>query len=88
MRALTFCFTIVVAASPSTFAQTTRRSMDDIPVADAHVHLLDFLQNGGYLLNGKEMVPKAADALPSGSRLVWLVVRTSRGRWPRSVPIA
>ena len=40
----------------------------NVVIADAHVHLLDFLQNGDYLENGKivEKVPGAA--LPSGQR--------------------
>ncbi|MCH2200681.1 MAG: amidohydrolase [Fuerstiella sp.] len=42
--------------------------MDEVPVADVHVHLLDFLQNGSYLINGREAEPKPGDTLPSGSR--------------------
>ncbi len=40
----------------------------NVVIADAHVHLLDFLQNGDHLENGKivEKVPGAA--LPSGQR--------------------
>ena len=49
-------------------AQPRPHAMDEIPIADIHVHLLDFLQNGGYLLDGKEKLPKVGDALPSGSR--------------------
>jgi hypothetical protein len=65
--------TVLLSASclfctSSLLAQTATPSIDDIPVADAHVHLLDFLQNGGYLLNGVEQVPKAGDTLPAGSR--------------------
>ena len=41
---------------------------DDVVIADAHVHLLDFLQNGDYLENG-EIVPKGPGAaLPAGER--------------------
>lgn len=42
--------------------------LSSVAVADAHVHLLDFLQNGGYLLNGLEQVPRPGDTLPAGSR--------------------
>ncbi len=40
----------------------------NVVIADAHVHLLDFLQNGDHLENGEivEKVPGAA--LPSGQR--------------------
>jgi hypothetical protein len=41
---------------------------DNIVIADAHLHLLDFLQNSDYLENGK-LVPKFPGvALPSGQR--------------------
>ncbi len=35
---------------------------DDVVIADAHIHLLDFLQNGDYLENGEivKKVPGAA----------------------------
>ena len=41
-----------------------QHAMDSVPIADAHLHLLDFLQNSGYLLNGKEIPPTAAHTLP------------------------
>ena len=52
------CIASITAASDYT----------DVVIADAHVHLLDFLQNGDHLENGKivEKVPGAA--LPSGQR--------------------
>ena len=41
---------------------------DDIPIADAHLHMLDFLQNGD-ILDGGELVTKApGQALRSGER--------------------
>ena len=49
-------------------AQPTSVDVDQIPIADVHVHLLDFLQNGGYLLDGAEVTPKAGDTLSAGSR--------------------
>ena len=47
---------------------TAAADYTDVVIADAHVHLLDFLQNGDHLENGKivEKVPGAA--LPSGQR--------------------
>lgn len=42
--------------------------MDAVAIADAHIHMVDFLQNGGYLHNGNEVPPNVSDALPSGSR--------------------
>lgn len=42
--------------------------MDDVAIADCHVHMVDFLQNGGYLLDGNEIAPHVSSALPSGSR--------------------
>jgi len=60
--------TVLLLVSNAAIAQSTTHPMEAVPVADAHVHLLDFLQNGGYLLDGKEELPKVGDALPSGSR--------------------
>lgn len=61
---LQICFvSAAIAADP--FAP---HPMDSVPIADAHVHMLDFLQNGAYLHNGNEIPPKVSDALPSGSR--------------------
>ena len=41
-------------------------SSEELPVADAHFHLLDFLQNSAYLdpQSGEEMSPVAARSLP------------------------
>lgn len=46
--------------------ETSQQShpMDAIPIADAHLHLLNFLQNSGYLLDGVEIPPAAAHTLP------------------------
>ena len=45
-----------------------RHPMDAVPIADCHIHLIDFLQNSGYLYNGREVPPRVSDALPAGSR--------------------
>lgn len=42
--------------------------LDKVAIADCHVHMVDFLQNGGYLHQGNEVTPKVSDALPHGSR--------------------
>jgi hypothetical protein len=68
MQIAIFCLTVFLLTSASAIAQKPPHPMDVIPVADIHVHLLDFLQNGGYLIDGKEKLPKAGDTLPSGSR--------------------
>ncbi len=39
----------------------------DVPIADAHVHLLDFLQNGDHLENGKIVRKRPGAALPAGA---------------------
>ena len=52
--------------------------MDEVPVADIHVHLLNFLQNGSYLQDGKESIPKVGDTLPSGSRHFRLLLLLKR----------
>jgi hypothetical protein len=59
---------VVVSLAVSAFAQDRDASIDDIPIADVHVHLLDFLQNGGYLRDGHEVSPVPGDTLASGSR--------------------
>ena len=68
MRATIFALVLLGALDGSVAALPAAEALDEIPVADVHVHLLDFLQNGGYLIDGKEQTPKAGDALPSGSR--------------------
>jgi hypothetical protein len=40
----------------------------DVVIADAHVHLLDFLQNGDHLENGKIVPKRPGAALPAGER--------------------
>jgi hypothetical protein len=40
----------------------------DVVVADAHVHLFDFLQNGDYLESGKIVPKRPGAALPAGQR--------------------
>ena len=44
------------------------RGFGDVPMADAHVHLLDFLQNGDYLENGQIVPKKPGVALRAGQR--------------------
>ncbi|HSG71672.1 MAG TPA: amidohydrolase family protein, partial [Planctomycetaceae bacterium] len=68
MRTIVLQLTLLLWSSLGLHAQSAPHAMDAIPVADVHVHLLDFLQNGGYLKDGTERVPKAGDVLPSGSR--------------------
>jgi hypothetical protein len=68
MRFVVICCVIVFSTAVPVAAQSIPHEMDAVPVADAHVHLLDFLQNGGYLMNGQEVSPKAGDTLPSGTR--------------------
>ena len=41
---------------------------DDIAIADGHMHLLDFLQNGDYLENGEIVQKIPGAALPAGQR--------------------
>jgi hypothetical protein len=61
---------LITVAALLTFAAPTSSAADyaDVVIADAHVHLLDFLQNGDHLENGEivEKVPGAA--LSSGQR--------------------
>ena len=49
----------LVSGKPEAHADDSfkRHPMDSVPVADCHGHLVDFLQNGGYLLNGREVHP-------------------------------
>ena len=44
------------------------KSWSEVAIADAHVHLLDFLQNGDYLEDGKIVSKSVGQALPSGER--------------------
>ena len=57
-----------LAAVSLVSASAMAAKYDDVVIADAHIHLLDFLQNGDYLENGKivEKVPGAA--LTAGER--------------------
>jgi hypothetical protein len=41
---------------------------DELPIADVHLHLLDFLQNGDHLDNGKIVPRRPGAALPAGQR--------------------
>ena len=56
--------------------ETSQQShpMDAIPIADAHLHLLNFLQNSGYLLDGVEIPPAAAHTLPITMSLLRLAL--------------
>ena len=55
----------------------------DIPIADAHVHLLDFLQNGDYLESGSIVEKQPGAALSAGQRgkrieaLLWAMDRAN-----------
>ncbi len=62
-------FPLAVAAS--LFVLTTSHAYAgwrDVVIADAHIHLLDFLQNGDYLENGKLVPKRPGAALPAGER--------------------
>ena len=56
---------------------------DDVVIADAHVHLLDFLQNGDYLDRGVIVAKHPGMALPAGQRgkqieaLLWAMDRAN-----------
>ncbi|MHC5004181.1 MAG: amidohydrolase family protein [Planctomycetota bacterium] len=41
---------------------------EPIPIADCHVHLLDFLQNGDYLEDGQFVYSSPRNTLPAGQR--------------------
>lgn len=66
--ALFFSATILIAVLPcaSIGSAQESRSSERIPIADAHFHLLDFLQNSAYLdpESGEEVPPIAARSLP------------------------
>ncbi len=53
----------------------------DVPIADAHVHLFDFLQNGDHLEDGRIVPKRVGAALQSGERgkrieaLLWAMDR-------------
>ncbi len=55
----------------------------DIPIADAHVHLLDFLQNSDYLESGSIVEKQPGAALSAGQRgkrieaLLWAMDRAN-----------
>ena len=61
MRVAIFCLTVFLFTFDSVLAQTQPHAMDKIPVADIHIHLLDFLQNGGYLGHAR-FLPKRVKA--------------------------
>lgn len=75
MRLSTSHVSVVVVLQALVLIGTSRAAdpfkphpMDKIAIADCHVHMVDFLQNGGYLHNGNEVSPNVSDALPAGSR--------------------
>mgnify|MGYP001382678804 CR=1 FL=1 len=55
-------FLLAMTCAYSAFAQGSQ------PIADCHCHLLDFLQNGDVLIDGKLSRPRPGDALPVGKR--------------------
>jgi hypothetical protein len=78
--AVAFCFsqmvaTVVLAESSD---QSSPHPMDKVPIADGHVHLVDFLQNTGHLRDGKEIPPSVSNALPAGSRHLRLELLLSK----------
>ena len=79
MRVKFACIAILlVSQSLAVQGQPQSHQMDEVPVADIHVHLLNFLQNGSYLQDGKESIPKVGDTLPSGSRHFRLLLLLKR----------
>ena len=79
MRVKFACIAILlVSQSLAVQGQPPSHQMDEVPVADIHVHLLNFLQNGSYLQDGKESIPKVGDTLPSGSRHFRLLLLLKR----------
>ena len=61
MKSLVSCFVVCLTFGAIAMAETPRTT-------DAHLHLLDFLQNGDYLENGKLVEKKPGQALPAGER--------------------
>ena len=55
------CLLFIATPSPA-------GDFDRVPIADVHLHLLDFLQNGDYLENGKIVPKRPGAALPAGQR--------------------
>jgi hypothetical protein len=49
-------------------AQSPAEDMSGISIADCHIHLLDFLQNGDYLENGDRVYSDPEHTLPAGQR--------------------
>lgn len=68
MRVILLSWLIVGFTCVTGSGQPSPHEMDNVPVADVHLHLLDFLQNGSYLLDGKEVPPTPGDTLPAGAR--------------------
>ncbi len=69
-RACSVVGMILLAVATGSFealAQTQGAS-DKPPIADAHVHLLDFLQNGDYLEDGEFVYSSPQNTLPAGQR--------------------
>ncbi len=65
---LFFAVTLLIAVLlPASVGNAQERLLPEtLPIADAHFHLLDFLQNGAHLdpKSGKEMSPTVARSLP------------------------
>ncbi len=61
---------ILLAVATGSFEAVaqTHGASDEIPIADAHVHLLDFLQNGDYLEDGEFVYSSPQNTLPAGQR--------------------
>ncbi len=51
-----------------TASMTATADYANVVIADAHIHLLDFLQNGDYLENGEIVQKVPGAALPAGQR--------------------
>jgi hypothetical protein len=58
----------LIAACPLVSSSRAEDELDRVVMADCHVHLLDFLQNGDYLEDGKFVYSAPKFTLPTGQR--------------------
>jgi hypothetical protein len=62
---------LLLAATAASLCLSAPSAADDratVQIADAHIHLFDFLQNGDYLEDGKIVPKRPGAALPAGER--------------------
>ena len=58
----------LAAVGPLVQSSHAEDELDKVPIADCHIHLLDFLQNGDYLEDGKFVYSSPKFTLPTGQR--------------------